>query len=216
MWYCNFVFVRDGLISTAAKTSTSGYIQRRITVALEALCVKYDSTIRDAQGNMVQAIYGDGFDGVYLEKVFMYYLEKPIEPNQFTEKELVVYSNLKLESIKNKLSLLNNKLDCIAYVPVNIEAILLQESYCNKQELNEEKVIEAVQGVLSKFKALKCNTLYMRTSFAYFLRWQTLKKYSILTFNKLLDTIDYHCNRAFIQPGEMVGNLAAESIGEPV
>lgn len=53
---------REGLIDTAVKTSRSGYLQRCLVKHLEGLCVQYDSTVRDADGSLIQIQYGE--DGV--------------------------------------------------------------------------------------------------------------------------------------------------------
>ncbi|KAF4472818.1 DNA-directed RNA polymerase I subunit RPA1 [Fusarium albosuccineum] len=54
---------REGLIDTAVKTSRSGYLQRCIIKGLEGLAVTYDMTVRDADGSLVQFLYGeDGLD----------------------------------------------------------------------------------------------------------------------------------------------------------
>ncbi len=50
---------RVGLIDTAVKTSTTGYIQRRLIKALEDLMVSYDMTVRTNKGKIVQFSYGD-------------------------------------------------------------------------------------------------------------------------------------------------------------
>jgi DNA-directed RNA polymerase II subunit RPB1 len=50
---------RVGLIDTAVKTSTTGYIQRRLIKALECLKVEYDMTVRNNKGKIVQYAYGD-------------------------------------------------------------------------------------------------------------------------------------------------------------
>ena len=50
---------RIGLIDTAVKTSTTGYIQRRLIKGLEDLMVNYDMTIRTNKGKLVQFSYGD-------------------------------------------------------------------------------------------------------------------------------------------------------------
>ena len=49
---------RDGLMDTALRTPKSGYLYRRLVNALQDLKVEYDSTIRDASGNVVQFEYG--------------------------------------------------------------------------------------------------------------------------------------------------------------
>ncbi|XP_046400249.1 DNA-directed RNA polymerase I subunit RPA1 isoform X2 [Ischnura elegans] len=54
---------REGLIDTAVKTSRSGYLQRCLVKHLEGLAVKYDLTVRDSDGSVVQFYYGeDGMD----------------------------------------------------------------------------------------------------------------------------------------------------------
>ena len=54
---------REGLIDTAVKTSRSGYLQRCLIKHLEALRVHYDHTVRDDDGSVVQFRYGeDGLD----------------------------------------------------------------------------------------------------------------------------------------------------------
>ncbi len=53
---------REGLVDTAVRTSQSGYFQRRMINALQDLSVRYDGTVREARGRIVQFSYGD--DGV--------------------------------------------------------------------------------------------------------------------------------------------------------
>ena len=54
---------REGLIDTAVKTSRSGYLQRCLVKGMEALKVEYDSSVRDIDGSVVQFLYGeDGLD----------------------------------------------------------------------------------------------------------------------------------------------------------
>ena len=50
---------REGLIDTAVKTAETGYIQRRLVKALEDVMSKYDGTVRNSLGDIVQFVYGD-------------------------------------------------------------------------------------------------------------------------------------------------------------
>jgi DNA-directed RNA polymerase II subunit RPB1 len=60
---------REGLIDTAVKTSSTGYIQRRLVKAMEDLVIRYDGTVRNAGGAVVQFLYGeDGMDGTRVEE----------------------------------------------------------------------------------------------------------------------------------------------------
>ncbi|MHA1377822.1 MAG: DNA-directed RNA polymerase subunit A' [Candidatus Helarchaeota archaeon] len=50
---------REGLVDTAVRTSTSGYMQRRLINALQDIKVEYDGTVRNAMGELIQFQYGD-------------------------------------------------------------------------------------------------------------------------------------------------------------
>lgn len=63
---------REGLIDTAVKTAETGYIQRRLVKALEDVMVKYDGTVRNSMGDIVEFVYGeDGLDGAHIENQSM-------------------------------------------------------------------------------------------------------------------------------------------------
>lgn len=53
---------REGLVDTAVRTSTSGYMQRRLINALQDVKNENDGTVRNAIGQIIQFIYGE--DGV--------------------------------------------------------------------------------------------------------------------------------------------------------
>ncbi|KEY64139.1 hypothetical protein S7711_09699 [Stachybotrys chartarum IBT 7711] len=62
-YYFHHMAGREGLIDTAVKTSRSGYLQRCIIKGMEGLTVAYDTSVRDADGSMIQFLYGeDGLD----------------------------------------------------------------------------------------------------------------------------------------------------------
>ncbi|OTA95759.1 hypothetical protein M434DRAFT_393403 [Hypoxylon sp. CO27-5] len=62
-YYFHHMAGREGLIDTAVKTSRSGYLQRCLIKGMEGLKVGYDSSVRDADGSMIQFLYGeDGLD----------------------------------------------------------------------------------------------------------------------------------------------------------
>ena len=62
-YYFHCMAGREGLVDTAVKTSRSGYLQRCLVKHLEELKICYDYTVRNAEGNVVQFLYGeDGLD----------------------------------------------------------------------------------------------------------------------------------------------------------
>eukprot|EP00892_Ulva_mutabilis_P000087 jgi/Ulvmu1/10079/UM006_0026.1 len=59
-YYFHCMAGRDGLVDTAVKTARSGYLQRCMIKNLEGLALAYDSTVRDASDRtIVQFVYGD-------------------------------------------------------------------------------------------------------------------------------------------------------------
>jgi DNA-directed RNA polymerase beta' subunit len=61
---------REGICDTAMGTAKSGYIQRRIVKLCEDIQVRYDGTVRDANDNIYQIVYGNnGYDPASTVKV---------------------------------------------------------------------------------------------------------------------------------------------------
>ncbi len=80
---------REGLIDTAVKTSETGYIQRRLVKALEDVMVRYDATVRNSQGGIIQFIYGeDGMAGEAIEDLRI----ETVKFNDFELKKRYLYS----------------------------------------------------------------------------------------------------------------------------
>lgn len=50
---------REGVSDSAMKTADSGYIHRKMVKVLEDVQVKYDGTVRNSQGSIIQWAYGD-------------------------------------------------------------------------------------------------------------------------------------------------------------
>ncbi|CAN3373825.1 hypothetical protein DIURU_004341 [Diutina rugosa] len=57
-YYFHCMAGREGLIDTAVKTSRSGYLQRCLTKQLEGVHVSYDDSVRDGDGQVIQFLYG--------------------------------------------------------------------------------------------------------------------------------------------------------------
>lgn len=58
-FYFHAMTGREGITDTAMKTATSGYIQRRMIKLAEDIQIKYDGTVRNSNGNIIQFCYGD-------------------------------------------------------------------------------------------------------------------------------------------------------------
>jgi DNA-directed RNA polymerase I subunit RPA1 len=58
-YYFHCMAGREGLIDTAVKTARSGYLQRCLIKHLEGVKVHYDHTVRDSDASILQFQYGD-------------------------------------------------------------------------------------------------------------------------------------------------------------
>ena len=71
---------REGVIDTAVKTATSGYLQRRLVKSMEDLKVAHDFSVRASNNDIVQFCYGyDGFNSTELEKQISNFIKIDID-----------------------------------------------------------------------------------------------------------------------------------------
>jgi len=93
---------REGIIDTAVKTSQTGYIQRRLMKALEDIMIKYDGTVRNSLGHLMQFLYGeDGMAGEFIE-------DQKFETHRLNDKELASQYKLIENDDEDEFILFNN------------------------------------------------------------------------------------------------------------
>jgi DNA-directed RNA polymerase beta' subunit len=62
--FMHFMWAREGILDTALKTGDTGYVHHKIVKHLEDNTVKYDGSVRNAAGRIIQFHYAeDGFNG---------------------------------------------------------------------------------------------------------------------------------------------------------
>jgi DNA-directed RNA polymerase II subunit RPB1 len=253
---------RIGLIDTAVKTSTTGYIQRRLIKALEDLMVNYDMTIRTNKNKIVQFSYGDdSVDTVKVENQDLPLVEMSIQEiyshfaiiddkpksmsGMFTsdaykrhtnkknnQKELLSakcenYISYMIEKrnsiIKN---VFNNKSERTVRVPVAFAYIIqnvIGQQGINKNSMVDITLYEAFEMIESTFNELmsivfaKPTELFKVLYFFYLSPKDLLinKRFNRRALEILLQNIVLAYKRSIVSPGEMVGMIAAQSIGEP-
>ena len=89
---------RDGLIDTSIKTAETGYAQRRLVKSLEDILIKYDGTVRLANDNLIQIVYGDS--GADTTKQYSYKINM-IMMNDKDMKEKYIFNDNELKKVKN-------------------------------------------------------------------------------------------------------------------
>ena len=253
---------REGLIDTAVKTAETGYIQRRLVKALEELTVRYDTTIRDARGNLVQFIYGeDGLDGAHIENQRVDIIT--MSDAAFARRFRVDLMSQKPQFVRGQLAddfradvdrqkLLDDEWDQInedrkflrsvrkgvdemMQLPLNIQRILDQARTTFKVDqtqvcdLDPAHVIPEVRKLLDDLVVVRGSdniskeaqdnaTLLFKAQLRSRLAFKRLVndyRLSTVAFNHVIGNVKDRWIKAQAQPGEMVGVLAAQSIGEP-
>ena len=103
-WFFHSLVGREGVTDTSMKTSTSGYIQRRMIKILEDIFVSYDGTIRKANTNqIIQYLYGNN----YLNPSYSILKKNELFPLDVSR--LVEKINIKLSGrVVTKISLVKN------------------------------------------------------------------------------------------------------------
>jgi len=251
---------RVGLIDTAVKTSTTGYIQRRLIKGMEDLMVSYDMTVRTNKGKLVEFSYGDdGIDPIKVENQPMPLVSMSVQeiyahfniPNetgsmkmlsqfflknamtrfkkqlQETQEKFKKYTDMMIENrdaiIKN---VFKNKGDSVVNCPVAFAYIV--NNIIGQQNINGNSIVditplEAFQMIEENYENLKkirCAppTELFKTLYFFNLSPKDLlivKRFNRASLTLLLETIALMYKRAIVAPGEMVGMIAAQSIGEP-
>ncbi|TGO54691.1 hypothetical protein BCON_0103g00020 [Botryotinia convoluta] len=258
---------REGLIDTAVKTAETGYIQRRLVKALEDVMAKYDGTVRNSLGDIVQFVYGeDGLDGVIFEnqkmdhinisnKAFndLFKLEVMSEriSTDVLEHANELYGDLEtqqlldtefaaLEEDRRLLrdfvhSRTKEKDDDHFQLPLNIIRIidsanrLFKTDDGKRSDLHPRDVIPRVQQLLDRMIIVRGTdelsveaqynaTIFIKAQFRSRLAYKRIAlgmHLNKLAFEHILGELESRFTRALVNPGEMVGVLAAQSIGEP-
>ena len=251
---------RVGLIDTAVKTSSTGYIQRRLIKGLEDLMVNYDMTIRTNKNKIVQFSYGDdNFDTIKVENqelpigemsiqdIYAHYnlpeenkkaktlsnmfikpaLARYRKQMEETNEKCKKYTDFILEMRDNVVkNIFNNKEEKIVRVPVAFNYIInniIGQQSINSNSLVDITPLEAFELIENVFKQLEqiyfANpNLLFKVLYFYYLSPKDLlfnKRFNRKALEILLETIILSYKRAIIAPGEMVGMIAAQSIGEP-
>jgi len=250
---------RVGLIDTAVKTSTTGYIQRRLIKGLEDLMVSYDMTIRTNKNKIVQFSYGeDSIDTIKVENqmlpivtmsiqdIYAHYAlpeetAKSKELSQmflkptmtrykkqkdamlekckyYTDYMINIRANIIKYVFKNKGDSIVNCPVAFAYIISNIQGQqgINSNSMVDLTPLEAFNMIEKTYELLEKNHYVKPTELF-KTMFFYYLSPKDLlfvKRFNQTALVVLLDTIVLTYKRSVVSPGEMVGMISGQSIGE--
>lgn len=221
-YYFHCMAGREGLVDTTVKTSRSGYLQRCLVKNLEPLRVNYDGTVRDdCDGSIIQFLYGeDGQNPTSvgcLRSLPLLYFNMPQFAVQ-VEAAAAKKGNLsRTEYFQNVYKAIKRRSSCVLkgkeYKDIPLNAAFSQDIVGVTSEAFQdavsfalfggyllppkiEKLKEEFKQVEKLSKDLKLNSMPM----------------SLPAFHELMQ-IKYYRSR--VEPGEAVGVVAAQSVGEP-
>ncbi|XP_063934286.1 DNA-directed RNA polymerase III subunit rpc1-like isoform X3 [Zophobas morio] len=195
---------REGLVDTAVKTAETGYMQRRLTKALEDLCVMYDNSVRNSLGEVVQFKYGDdGLDPANMEG--------KDQPCDFQR----VYMHAKYKTRrKDNISRGLSSSELTALMNQYINSPLLES--CNPLFKNNMRAF--LHRKIQKIHALTEQAMKMHNSKQQRTRLRLIEQTKRITGPHLAEFFKICAQkyeRSKMEPGTAVGALAAQSIGEP-
>lgn len=256
---------REGLIDTAVKTSETGYIQRRLVKAMEDIMVKYDGTVRNSLGDVIQFLYGeDGMDAVWIEyqkldslkmkkSEFDNFFQYEIDDENWNPSYMLPEHVEDLKTIREFRNVFDaevQKLEADRYqlgteiattgdnnwpMPVNLKRLIWNAQKTFKIDLRRPsdmhpmEIVEAVDKLQERLKVVPGDDLMsmeaqknatllfnilLRSTFA---SKRVLKEYRLTreAFEWVIGEIESRFLQSLVAPGEMIGCVAAQSIGEP-
>ena len=259
-WF-NSMTGREGIISTAIKTSETGYMQRKLIKGLEDLIICYDNTVRTSNNIMIQTLYGGSQINQSMQKMVKLHIlamdnNSIFENLCFNKTEIKKYNinsddNNKIYKLLIELrdiiriaqmKVINDYISLreLYFQPVNYERIIQDaKNYISKKEekLTFEYIVEKLEFLLdhdntplvcisndrSKFPnklndEKSAKILFKLALYEYLTPKRCIVEYKFNKeqFDTIIDEIYRTFKNAVVHPGEMVGIVTAQSMGEPL
>ena len=228
-----------------ADTADTGYIQRQLIKSMEDLTVQHDGTVRDTNNNIIQYHYGEdgvnptkietqslpigklseqeirsqfGMDTVDWTLVLQEEIVRENEEEMITEyvNQILQDQRMMVEGVFQKKSLDSGSV----FAPVNLARWILNIKVrfalkSEKTDLTPAMVLQGIQKIIER-------THSYHKIWAALLRFHLAphklivkERFTKVAFETLVDIIVVNHMKSWVQPGEQVGIVAAQSIGEP-
>ncbi|CAH2351349.1 DNA-directed RNA polymerase I subunit Rpa190p [[Candida] railenensis] len=208
-YYFHCMAGREGLIDTAVKTSRSGYLQRCLTKQLEGVHIGYDNSVRDGDGSVLQFLYGgDSIDTTKQSHMNQFEfcaenydaLLSKYNPGELTEH---LDTETALSYAKKARKNLKKQMDKPHYEQTDkYDPVLSVYNPAKYLGSVSEKFQDNLDDFISKHGELFASKKDSNSN-----KKLTEKKFRALMQLKYM--------RSLIHPGESVGIIASQSIGEP-
>ena len=235
---------REGLIDTAVKTADTGYIQRQLVKAMEDLVVQNDGTVRDANMNIAQFQYGEdginstkiesqpitlgemsdeeirrefGLEGVDLVPVLAEGITYVPDTEALSSYVTAVLADRKMIVEGMFRSTRQGSI----FSPVNLERLLMNIkikfglSDKVRTNLTPARILAGIDMVLTKTQRFHKVWAALLRFYLCPMKLIVKERFTESAFDSLCEILVTKNWQAWVQPGEQVGIIAAQSIGEP-
>lgn len=167
--------------------------------ALEDLSMQYDKTVRNSENTVVQFTYGD--DGLNPDQ--MENNDRPVDFNRIcmSVREKLPCRNeptLKADELRAMVKEKLKEGRFLSFLPEGLGLRNEIEDFFNKKAKEQTKLLDSINGSIDLAR----------------LTWNSCR-FTKTQLDKVMDTVWEKCVRAYVEPGEAVGAIAAQSIGEP-
>ena len=235
---------REGLIDTAVKTADTGYTQRQLIKAMEDLMTQQDGTVRDATGKIVQFRYGeDGVNSTKIEGISLplgKFTEEQIQTKfglegvdfsqiltSGTERgdDADLLEEFVEEICKDRRMLVEGVFgggrSTALFAPLNIERLLnnfkikFNLDKTQPTSLTPSTVLKGINSIIERTQPY--NKIWA-ASLRYHLAPHKIiveERFTQEVWETLVQAIVVKNWKSWAPPGELVGIVAAQSIGEP-
>ncbi|TRM68131.1 hypothetical protein BD626DRAFT_555014 [Schizophyllum amplum] len=213
-FYFHCMAGREGLIDTAVKTSRSGYLQRCLIKHLEGIRVHYDNTVRGSDASIYQFNYGgDGLDVTKQKHLYQF--------DFIAQNEVSFVTRLRPTVVNNAA----DSKQAVAYMKKVLKRPLEKEDKFTPSPRNE---FDPALSVFNPSRFLGSTSEQFATAVDEYAKTNPSKllllkgeedpikrKNALLKARnfRLLMNIKYM--RSLVDPGEAVGLLASQGVGEP-
>jgi DNA-directed RNA polymerase II subunit RPB1 len=227
---------REGLIDTAVKTSDTGYIQRRMMKTMEDMHVTYDGTVRNNMGTIIQYRYGeDGVESIQveaqpirlaimtLEDIYKMFGLNLAELNPLLVEAVSEAPDLVEDIIADREMLVRDVFMFMntdkVLAPVHLKRLVekYRNPYSTRSDLTPAYVVEQLTAIMKEpwiapNRVFHCLLRYYLAPRRSIIEYRFTKE----IFDELIREVRFRYLKSLVHPGEMVGALAAQSVGEPV
>ena len=180
--------------------------------------ISYDSSVRDADGSVVQFDYGDdGYDAINIVRL---QIPEPLQQyNRFefkhTEEMSILKESTGLDGASEYMTNWKKETgETLVSCPADVESFFERARVLSEGSKTIERPFHEMYSKCQKFISKIKNELF-KNYLILFLQVRRMRLLNNQLFDWFLEHLEERIDKAKVHPGEMVGVLAGQSVAEP-